>query len=224
MSEITLCRMRITFRKESPIKYISHLDLLRTWERILRRAAVPLAYSQGFNPHPKIIIAMPLAVGCTGEREVVDVVLEEPLPEADLLASLEPALPLGLSVVSAAQVPLRAPALPSLISRAIYEITLPDVSMKEVEQRVSALLARESAEIEFRRKRFDFRPLIGSLAPRKHGDAVVIVASLLRDERGRIGRPDVLLVALGLDTCVREIHRKQIVFTVPEMDVQQEIH
>ena len=222
MNEDTSFRMRITFRKESPIKYISHLDLLRAWERILRRAEVPLAYSQGFNPHPKITIAMPLAVGCTGEREVVDVVLEEPLSEADLVAALEPALPFGLSVVSAAQVPLRAPALPSLISRANYEITLHDASVKEVERRVSDLLDRESVVIEFRRKRFDFRPLIGSLAPRRYGDAVVLVASLLRDERGRIGRPDALLLALGLGTYVHEIHRQQIVFTVPETCVQQE--
>ena len=51
-------RMRIRFSVGETIKYISHLDLLRAWERILRRAGVPLAYSKGFNPHPRIVIAM----------------------------------------------------------------------------------------------------------------------------------------------------------------------
>jgi len=222
MNQHNSFRMRIAFRKESPIKYISHLDLLRAWERALRRAEVPLAYSQGFNPHPKITIAMPLAVGCTGAREIVDVVLDEPLSGADLLASLEPVLPAGLSVVRATEVPLQGPALPSLISGAVYEIALSDVSAQEVEQRVSDLMRQESAPIEFRRKRFDFRPLIDALSVREESDTVVLLASLLRDEKGRIGRPDALLVALGLTATVRRLHRRQIIFAEPESGSSQE--
>ena len=91
-------RVRIVFRKGEVVKYISNLDLLRAWERILRRARLPLAYTHGFSPHPRITIAMPLAVGCSGENEVLDVLLDREDEDAPDLAgrvqkALEPAMP-----------------------------------------------------------------------------------------------------------------------------------
>lgn len=216
MSELVPCRIQITFRKEEPLQYISHLDLLRAWERILRRAELPLAYSAGFNPHPKITIAMPLPVGCTGDRELVDVVLEEPRSVDEIAASLEPVLPEGISLVGIEQVPLKATALPALIREATYEVTLSGVRAPEVEQLVAELMDRDTLKVEFRRKRFDLRPLIGSLLLKKGpGGEMVLEATLLRDEKGRIGRPDVLLEALGLDEYARRIRRTQIVFEAP---------
>jgi radical SAM-linked protein len=212
MSERTLSRMRITFREGGPVKYISHLDLLRAWERILRRAGLPLAYSLGFNPHPRIVIAMPLPVGCTGEREVVDVFLDEPLSPEALMDALEPALPAGISAVEAREVPLKGPALPSLISHAVYHITLERVDAKEVAQRANELMAQETFEVQFRRKTFDLRPLISALAVWGTEAGTVLEATLLRDKNGRIGRPDVLLQALGLSEQARSVHRVRIAF------------
>ena len=212
MSERTLYRMRILFRVGEAVKYISHLDLLRAWERILRRAGLPLAYSQGFSPHPRIVIAMPLPVGCTGEREVVDVYLDQAVTPAALVAALEPALPAEISVLSAEQVPLKSAALPSLISRAIYEISLEGIAPAEVKQCVDELWTQETLEVVFRRRTFDLRPLIGALAVQCKGDGVTIEATLLRSESGRIGRPDVLLEALGLRERARHVRRVRIVF------------
>jgi radical SAM-linked protein len=219
VSERALDRTRITFRKGEPLKYISHLDLLRAWERILRRAGVPLAYSQGFSPHPRITIAMPLPVGCTGGREEVDVLTTEPLCGEEMIALLEPALPTGIKVVSAAPVPLRAPARPALIRRADYEVALAGVSTAEVARRVEDLLTRDAVEVTFRRKTYDLRPLIASLRVRPAGEATtvggtttVVDMALLRDAGGRIGRPDVVLEALGLSAYARRIHRTRIVF------------
>ena len=212
MSERTLCRVRILFRVGEAVKYISHLDLLRAWERILRRAGLPLAYSHGFNPHPRIVIAMPLPVGCTGEREVVDVFLDEPLTPAALISALEPALPAGISVVSVEEVPLKSAALPSLISHAIYQIVLDGIALAEVERRIAELWAQETLEVVFRRRTFDLRPLIGALRVRCEGDVAIIEATLLRSESGRIGRPDVLLEALGLRERARHVRRMQIAF------------
>jgi radical SAM-linked protein len=212
MSERTLCRMRITFREEGAVKYISHLDLLRAWERILRRAGLPLAYSLGFNPHPRIVIAMPLPVGCTGEREVVDVFLEEPISPEVLMDALVPVLPAGISAVEVRQVSLKGPALPSLISHTVYHIALQGVGAKEVERRASELMAQETLKVQFRRKTFDLRPLIGALTVGGTEDGPVLEATLLRDKSGRIGRPDVLLQALGLSEQARSVHRVRIAF------------
>jgi radical SAM-linked protein len=212
MSERALTRLRVIFGIGDAIKYISHLDLLRAWERVLRRAGVPLAYSQGFNPHPRIVIAMPLPVGCTGERERVDLFLDRSLSSSELLAMLAPALPAGISVASAEEAPLKGPALPSMILHAIYEIALDGIAYEAAAARVAELLQQEVLEVEFRRKRFDLRSLVGGLTVNRAQDGVTLRATLLRTQSGRIGRPDVLLEALDLATHARGVHRKEIVF------------
>jgi radical SAM-linked protein len=215
-------RARIVFRKGEACKYISNLDLLRAWERALRRARLPLAYTQGYNPHPRITIAMPLAVGCIGEKEVVDVLLyakaepDDPDLAETVQEALEPTMPPGLSLVSVTEVPRQNPALATLFERAVYEIILGGVDRAEVERRVTALLDQREAPITFRRKTFDLRPLIGALVveptPAQEPGAVSLVATLLQDKRGRIGRPDALIQALDLEPYVRRMVRTELVF------------
>ena len=236
-------RLRILFRKEEPVKYISHLDLLRAWERTIRRAGLPLAYSRGFTPHPRITIAVPLAVGCTGEGEVLDIIVMEPCSAQEAVDALKPVMPCSgertcISIVSAKEIPLKSPALATLFRQATYHITLSDIAENEVEHRVTDLLRQEEVPVEFRRKRFDLRPLIGSLqvgsapthtgreAPPPEPDILeiertrptncLLKATLVRDDRGRIGRPDVLLQALGLNEHAQRIHRQQMVFDEAE--------
>ena len=72
-------RLRARFAKRESLKYISHLDLARTWERVFRRAGLPVVYSQGFNPRPRFQIAAALPVGVTGQSELLDIWLSEPL-------------------------------------------------------------------------------------------------------------------------------------------------
>jgi len=212
MSERTIDRMRLTFSVGDEVKYISHLDLLRAWERILRRAGLPLAYSQGFNPHPRIVIAMPLPVGCTGATEMVDVYLEEVLEPVPVISALAPALPVGIKVSSATRVPTGESALPNQICGAEYRLSLAEVSLDHISQRVSELVAMERCEVTFRRKTFDLRPLIGALSVRTGPSGTIIDALLLRSASGRIGRPDVLLEALDLAAHARGVHRERIVF------------
>ena len=212
-------RVRIVFRKGEAIKYISNLDLLRAWERALRRARLPLAYTQGYNPHPRITIAMPLAVGCIGEHEVVDVLFQaedEPDLADTVRDALEPTMPPGLSLVSVAEVPRREPALATLFERAVYQIVLGGVDRAEVEKRVTALLDKREASITFRRKTFDLRPLIGALvlapASAQEPQAVSLTATLLQNKQGRTGRPDALIQALDLEPYVRRVVRQELVF------------
>jgi radical SAM-linked protein len=212
VSEETLQRMRVTFGVGQAIKYISHLDLLRSWERAFRRARVPLAYSHGYNPHPRLVIAMPLPVGCTGEREVVDVYLTQATGAPDLLEALAPAMPPGLAAHSAREVPLRGPALPSVIVHAVYRVELVETDLALVRRETAAFLRCERSEVTFRRKTFDLRPLVGSVDVSAEGDTVVLCVTLLRVPSGRIGRPDVFLEELGLAPFARRIHRLEIAF------------
>jgi radical SAM-linked protein len=214
-------RVRIVFRKGEEVKYISNLDLLRAWERLLRRARLPLAYTQGFNPHPRITIAMPLAVGCSGESEVLDVLLDVGAEDDPDLArtvqdALQPAMPRGISIVSVRKVPRRAPALATLFHHARYQITFEGVERAEVASRAEELMGKSEVPIQFRRKTFDLRPLIGSLAlapaSTEAPERVCLEAVLLRDERGRTGRPDALVQALDLEPYVRRMARKDLVF------------
>ena len=216
-------RVRIVFRKGEAAKYISNLDLLRAWERILRRARLPLAYTQGFSPHPRITIAMPLAVGCIGENEVLDVLLRvENEDESDLAhtvsLALEPTMPPGISVVSVVEVPRSDPALATHFAHARYQIALTGIERAEIERRIVELMEKDELRIEFRRKTFDLRPLIGclSLAPAlaDQPETVTLETTLLQNEKGRTGRPDVLVQALELEPFVRRMVRQELAFGI----------
>ncbi len=83
-------RLRLTFARAKELVYISHLDITRLWERVFRRADLPLTYSQGFSPHPKISIAAPLALGVTSEGELMDVELDRRVATPYCLKKLTP--------------------------------------------------------------------------------------------------------------------------------------
>jgi len=129
-------------------------------------------------------------------------------------AALEPVMPPGLSVVSTLEVPRRDPALATLFSHAVYQIALAGIEQAEIEARVTELMDKSEVPVHFRRKTYDLRPLIGSLAlaPAQGTQAVILEATLLRDERGRTGRPDVLIQALDLEPYARQMVRQKLVF------------
>ncbi|MBO5967712.1 MAG: DUF2344 domain-containing protein [Clostridia bacterium] len=83
--------IRLGFYKKGALQYISHLDLQRTFQRILSRAELPLWYTQGFNPHPKLVFGLPLPIGCESVCEMADIKLVRDMPEEDILARLHKA-------------------------------------------------------------------------------------------------------------------------------------
>ncbi len=143
---------------------------------------------------------------------MVDVYMDEEVDPDQLLSVLVPVLPQGIEVVSTEPVPVSAPALPSLVSSALYCVTLEGIPQATVAERTGRLLAHETVEVTFRRKTYDLRPLVGELAARPDGDRVMLEATLLRTTSGRIGRPDVLVEALGLAEHARHVHRARITF------------
>ncbi len=199
-------RLRITFAKGEELRYISHLDALRLWKRALRRAKVPLEYSQGFHPQPKISLAAPLPVGCTGEEEVMEITLERPLSLSALAKGLRKQLPLGITLKEVKEVYLALPPLQSQVRFAEY-VALP-IEEGELQGRIDRLLAAKAIPRERRGKEYDLRPLIDDL--RLEGRALWM---RLRQDAQGAGRPDEVLEALGLERAGKAIHRTRLIFT-----------
>src|SRR5690242_6812802 len=91
-------RLRASFSRGQELRYITHLDLMRFWERALRRAQIDVAYSEGFSPHPQISLAAPLPVGVIARNELMDVFLASRMSPPDFLAAIRPQLPKGLDM------------------------------------------------------------------------------------------------------------------------------
>lgn len=218
-------RLRMTFATAGPMRYVSHLDTMRTWERAIRRAQLPLAYTQGFSPHPRIALAAPLPVGIEGEREVMDLWLDEPTTAAEVARALGRSVPPGLRVVAVEEVEDRLPSLQSLLSSATYRAQL-DISQlrldeagAEAAERISALLALEELDWEEQRgekvRRYDLRRTIIDLTLEPGAGGLIVVMHLSLEE-GRTGRPAQVLRALGLDAGVPHIVRTSIALRDPE--------
>ena len=94
-------KLRLKFAKTGKSSYISHLDLMRVMERAFMRARLPLEYSAGFNPHPKISIALPLPVGCESVCEIMDFSLKEHVDPEDIPGKLNAVMPEGIEVIEA---------------------------------------------------------------------------------------------------------------------------
>lgn len=104
------------------MKYITHLDMMRFWERALRRAGLPVAYSEGFSPHPQIAMAAPLAVGTTGDAELMDVFMSEAIPPRRVIVDVSAQLPAGVTVRSVVEVGMTLPAMQADVRFAEYEV------------------------------------------------------------------------------------------------------
>ncbi|HHY82635.1 MAG TPA: DUF2344 domain-containing protein [Clostridiales bacterium] len=125
-------RVLVEYTREERVKYISHLDLMRTMQRAVRRAGIPIAYSQGFNPHPVMAFASALPVGVTSEKEYMDIVLEQPMSLPVLKEQLNHALPKGIAVREAVVIEDKTPSMMSLIKRADYKVTAAGVDWNQV--------------------------------------------------------------------------------------------
>lgn len=208
-------RLRLTFSKIGPTRYIGHLDLARTLERALNRAQIPMAYTQGFNRRPRMQMATALPLGYTSEHELADIWLTEKMdPEAarqQLTAKMAP----GIEIYRMADVPFAEPALQTRTASTHYVATILDpVDTAVLQQRIDALLASESHVRERatgkKRKPYDLRPLIFDLILNQSGTGVQIEMHLSLAP-SKTGRPDEVLLALELDPLAARIHRTLIV-------------
>ena len=107
---VSMQRLRIKFRRGAELQFISHLDVIRLWIRALRRAGIPLVYSEGFSPHPKISLAAPLSVGMTGESELMDITISRAVAPHWFIDTISHQLPHGIEIIEVYAV---VPSVPS---------------------------------------------------------------------------------------------------------------
>lgn len=194
-------RLRLVFEKGDPVRFISHLDTMRTFARAFRRAGVPLSFSQGFNPHPKMSFALPLAVGATSSNDVLDIETEAPVEPQQIVVDVNGSLPAGFRVVSARRMEDGGPSAMSEVGAAAYRSNLPTTnSMVDAGVVVDRFLCSRNVPIERRREgkpthTVDIRPLVLRLNGR--GDDGGIVFEMVLRAGGSAGvRPDEVLRAI----------------------------
>ncbi len=114
--------IRAEYTKKGRVRFISHLDLIRTMQRAVRRADIPIEYTKGFNPHSKISFGPALALGTGSNSEYMDLVLTDSIPERDFIKKMNENLPEGLCILNARYIPGDSPSLTSVINGAVYSI------------------------------------------------------------------------------------------------------
>ena len=206
-------RLRITFSKDGPLTFTSHLDLMRAWERALRRAGVPLAYSQGFNPRPKLQLAAALPLGHTGEAELLDARLEHPMSEGDFTKALSPVLPNGLAVHQVRHVIIKEPALQAQIKSAEYRATVKGwgQSAEQIEARIERAMAATELPQERRGRQYDLRPLIERLWLEQINRDKVVLGMQLAAREGATARPEAVLTVLETKQASARYHRCRLI-------------
>ena len=205
-------RLRVRFEKTEQMRYTGHLDLYRTWERTIRRAGLPLAYSEGFKPHPRISLASALPLGFTSQEELIDIYLEQELPLSDVLYALKHAAPPGVEVYEVVKIEGPQPATQVEMQAAEYFVTFIEV-IPELEQHVQTLLLSPSLPRQRRGKNYDLRPLLLEaevLTPDEKG--LQRMRLVLRAQEGATGRPEEVVLALGAHPETARFHRTRLIF------------
>jgi radical SAM-linked protein len=195
-------RYRITFGKTEAMRFTGHLDLHRTWERTFRRAGLPLAYSQGFNPHPKMNIGAALPLGCLSRNDLIDVWLERELDPAEVEEGLRRAAPPGIDVESVIRIDAGERVLQAQICAARFEVISPAFPDKAtMTGLIEGLMSEARWPRERRGKAYDLRAQIETLEFDASQSRLVMRLSA---REGAVGRPEEVLMALGVDptTCV----------------------
>ena len=206
-------RARITFTKQGALRYTGHLDLHRLWERAMRRADLPLSYSQGFHPQPKISIAAALPLGFSSLGEVLDVRFNADIAIEEIAARLGDSLPLDIKIINVESVDEREPALQTQVLSATYDVHLTEpVDGSELTRKVEGLLASESLPRERRSKFYDLRPLIETLDVITESDGKVWIQMKLAARDGATGRPEEVLNALSIEPEYTRVERTRLIF------------
>lgn len=203
-----LQRLRITFSRGDAAKYCSHLDLMRLWERAIRRAGLPVAYSEGFTPHPRIALAAPLPVGITSTGELMEIFLRKRVTPRFFLQHIEPQLPEGLAISRVEEAAIGLPSLQSVMRQAEYRVDVEClIDQPELESRIQALLEKDHIPVERHRpgasKSLDLRALVDRLWVEQVKAGACVLGMALRTDSQGSGRPEEVVTVLGLGQPLR---------------------
>ncbi len=204
-------RIRVNFAKTEPMRFTSHLDLYRAWERLLRRADMPLIFSQGYNPRPRIQLAAPLPLGITSSCEIIDIWLSNNSHEPGAIKShLVQVQPPGIEVLEVIAVDPSSPPLQKKVFASEYYVALLE-STPNLDLKITALLESETILRQRRSKSYDLRPLIKELTLSQVGDnSSNQIIMRLNAQEGSTGRPEEVLLALEIQPENTRIERTQL--------------
>ncbi len=197
-------RLRVCFSKHGKVRFTSHRDVARIWERSLRRARVPVAYSAGFSPRPKIAFGLALPTGYSSDAEYLDVEVdpawEAGIDDGTLVGALTASLPTGMTALAAAELAGGEPSLQHAVTSCTWRIDAAAASAREVSEAVSR--AMDSSELLVQRERKgrlstdDIRPAVHAVEVQPNiNDGVRLIAELATQPRA--ARPGELLASLG---------------------------
>jgi radical SAM-linked protein len=191
----TPAKVRLRFAKRGDLRLVSHHDLMRCLERALRRAEIPVAQSQGFNPRPRVVFTQALALGIEGRREVVELDLAEPMEPPEVLRRLRGAAPPGLDFLDAESAP---PGRPAHAGAAAYRLDVPAERRGDARAALARFVASDAWPYTRHRPdrdvAIDLRPFL--LDAQLDGDGTL--GFRLKITPGGSARPEELLDALGL--------------------------
>ena len=212
-------RALIRFGKQPRLRFISHLDLQRFFQRAVNRTGLPIAYTQGFNPHPVMSFGSALALGWTSEYEVIDIKLSAPMGRKRTEDAVRAALPEDLPVLEVRMVDDKHPAPMAQVRQAEYRIELMGESAPAVIDSIDDFMKRDTVtavkKTKSGEKEINARPLVIDLKPESNG----FTARLMLTERDSI-KPDLLIALLsdiaGVEPPEARIHRTLLLGEDPE--------
>jgi len=208
-------RLRVRYAKRGRLRFTSHRDFSRAFERAIVRARVPMAYSSGFNPHPRISYAGASPTGAASEAEYLEIGLAREVDPAQVLSSLDEALPTGLDVLEVVE--SRGGSLADLLEASVWRITVPDLEPDDAERAVTGFLEAGEVLVERMTKKglrtFDCRAAVVSMSSARSGtrDSCAILEVVLRHGTPAV-RPDDVLAGLrslsGLEAGSAPLHER----------------
>lgn len=180
---------RLLFSKTGRARYISHLDLMRTFQRAFFRAQIPIKHTEGFNPHAFISIALPLSVGYSSDCEILEFGLLDGVDEHEVPARLNAALPEGITVLDcyAAEQPIKALTHLEWQIEFLYDGDVPagaGEALRELLSRESLVVEKKSKKSKTGSVQTDVIPLIRRWSAEEGEDAVVLHAVLAAQNPG----------------------------------------
>ncbi len=166
-----MVKIRYQFKRSTPLRFLSHLDQQRLFQRAFRRANLPVEYSQGFNPHPKMSFALAMSVGLTSDCEYGEVIVSEDIDEKTFINRINQALPTGLEVVTARICESGVESLSASLRQSVYRLrisVLPGTELTALTAALESFLALPQILVQKRNKRGkfvekDIRPFIESI-------------------------------------------------------------
>jgi radical SAM-linked protein len=185
------------------------------WVRAFRRAGIEPAYSEGFNPHPRISLAAPLATGVTGDAELMDIYINDSISPHNFTEAVNRQMPAGMEILNTYQVDCGLPALQAQVTAAEYLVEIAsDEGVDCIRQALTLMLSKEQLLWQHERdtgiKSYDLRPLIEDLWLESSGENIAVVGMrLVCDNRGS-GRPEQVIKALGFERPLT-IHRSRLI-------------